>query len=220
MEAELGLVEGFPEVSVIIEPLGDGLEGEAGGIGAWGHDADGGEPIEEDALPRSDGDLPLAGGRSGLVGHESHLSASRGARLSLGAGTRALGARLPLGGARQARPRRAFAWRSRTLSLREARAGTRTNGWSGAVAHSPHGEARRRVRPRRESADAGCTLPYGRRGAGLPYGQPDAGARSLTGGAALGTTLEGGPAQVHAPLREARNMHSLGRPAENTCSLR
>ena len=65
----------------------------------------------------------------------------------------------------------------------EARAGTRTNGWSGAVAHSPRGEARRRVRPRRESADAGCTLPYGRRGAGLPYGQPDAGARSLAGGA-------------------------------------
>ena len=118
VEAELGLVEGIPEVSVIIEPLGDGLEGEAGGMGAWGHDADGGEPIEEDALPRSDGDLPLAGGRSGLVGHESHLSASRGARLSLGAGARALGARLPLGGARQARPRRAFAWRSRTLSLR------------------------------------------------------------------------------------------------------
>ena len=65
----------------------------------------------------------------------------------------------------------------------EARAGTRTNGWSGAVAHSPRGEARRRVRPRRESAGAGCTLPYGRRGAGLPYGQPDAGARSLAGGA-------------------------------------
>ena len=96
--------------------------------------------------------------------------------------------------------------------LREALAGTRSIGWSGAGAHSPRGEARNRSRcggrtgmgARSFTGGAarvalwwadrrGCTLPYGRRGAGR--------------------AVVGGPAQVHAPLREALAGRALvGRP--------
>ena len=75
----------------------------------------------------------------------------------------------------------------------EARAGTRSVGWSGAGARSPRGEARRRGRTPRGRVGAGCTLPYGRRGAGWRPGGP-------------------WPAEVHAPLREARRRLEARRP--------
>ena len=83
----------------------------------------------------------------------------------------------------------------------EARAGTRSVGWSGAGARSPCGEALAgAVGPAQVHAPFGtlwradrrrCTLPYGRRGAGR--------------------AVEGGPAQVHAPSREARRRYTLDR---------
>ena len=80
----------------------------------------------------------------------------------------------------------------------EARAGTRSDGWSGAGARSPCGEAR-----------AG-TRSDGRTGAG---------ARSPCGEAHAGDAVMGGPAQVNAPLARRRMPVTLWWADRRGCTL-
>ena len=80
----------------------------------------------------------------------------------------------------------------------EARAGTRSVGWSGAGARSPCGEAR-----------AGHALD----------GRTGAGARSPCGEAHAGDAVMGGPAQVHAPLARRRMPVTLWWADRRGCTL-
>ena len=121
----------------------------------------------------------------------------------------------------------------------EARAGTRSVGWSGAGAHSPCGEARRRSRcGGRTGAGARslrggaapvalwwadrrrCTLPL-RRGACRSRcgGRAGAGARSPCEEAHAGHAVVGGSAQVHAPLAGRRMPVTLWRADRRRCTL-
>ena len=119
-----------------------------------------------------------------------------------------------------ARPRRTSRRGSHT-PLAERRAPAHAQSGGPAQVHTPLAGRRGDSLPRRADR-RGCTLPYGRRVAGRAVEGGPAGARSLTGGAtpdcrggrtgagarsltggARRTAVEGGPARVHAPLREA-----------------